>query len=426
LSEEQKKCFQFLIYRQKYIELLEEKNIKQALNVLRNELKPNTNDSHQLHKLSSLIMCNNLEDLKKRSKYTNRQELLIDLQEYISPSLMIPEDRLETLLLRSIDSNSLLEEEISPLKLVPKDVFKVLKNHTDEVWNLEFSHDGKYLASCSADKTVLIYQTSDFDSPPIVCNSHQDVVSMVKWSFDNSMLLSCSNDNTIILWRRNNGEMMKCYTGHKDKISSISWFPDNLHFVSGGGGNDKTIKIWDIHSNNPMEHKINYKIQDLQVSPDGKKLIVISHNKKIHIYNPSKMDQCYTLFENDSITSLFVSKCSQFLLCTLAKEDDVGYISMWDLNENKQIKNFKGHKQSKFVLRCCFGGKNNMFVASGSEDYRVFIWDQKNNILLAELVGHEGIVNSISWNPIKTDIFASASDDGTIRIWKLIVREKEL
>eukprot|EP01080_Neovahlkampfia_damariscottae_P001954 gene1954-1462_t len=427
LDEEHIICVKFLIYRQKYIELLEQKNIKESLKVLREELKPNTKDSKQLHKLACLIMCSNIDDLKKRSKYTNREELLIDLQEYISPNLMIPENRLEKLLLKSIDSYSLLEEEISPSKLLPKDVFKILKYHTDEVWNIEFSNDGKYLASCSADKLIFIYDLKEIDSKPIQCKGHDDVVSMIKWSNDNSMLLSCSNDKSIILWNKSNGFQIRKFENHKDKISSISWLSDNIHFISAGGGNDKSIQFWNIHQDDPIdEWKMNYKIQDLQVSPDGKKLIVISHNKKIHIYNPKQKDQCYTLLENDSITSLHISKCSQFLLTTIAKEDDIGYISMWSLKDNKLIKYFKGHTQTKYVLRCCFGGKNDMFIASGSEDFKIYIWDQKNNILLDKLSGHENIINSICWNPVRNDMFASCSDDGTVRIWKLILREKEL
>ena len=99
---------------------------------------------------------------------------------------------------------------------------------------------------------------------------------------------------------------------------------------------------------------------------------------------------------------------------------------MWSLKENKLIKYFKGHQQTKYVLRCCFGGKNDMFVASGSEDFNIYIWDKKENILLDKLSGHNDIINSIVWNPIRNDMFASCSDDGTVRIWKLILREKEL
>ena len=364
LEEEHIICVKFLIYRQKYIELLEKKKIEESLIVLRKELKPNTKDSKQLHKLASLIMCSNISDLKKRSKYTNREELLIDLQEYISPNLMIPENRLEKLLLKSIDSYSLLQEEISPLKLLPKDTLKILKDHKDEVWNIEFSNDGKYLASCSADKKIFIYDLKDQDSlfhenfnkkelNPIQCfkNEHEDVITMIKWSKNNSMLLSCSNDKSIILWNRSNGNVIRKFEGkHKDKISSICWLPnsiekeeqkeeeedimdyqdeeeeeeedENINFISGGGGIDKTIKFWNINSNEPIdEWRLNYKIQDLQITPDGKKLIVIAHNKKIHIYNPKKKEQCYTLLENNSITSLHISKCSQLLLTSIAKED---------------------------------------------------------------------------------------------------------
>lgn len=54
-----------------------------------------------------------------------------------------------------------------------------------------------------------------------------------------------------------------------------------------------------------------------------------------------------------------------------------------------------------------------------SSDGKVYVWHRDTGELLEVLGGHgAGSVNSVAWNPLDPRIFASCSDDRTIRIWE--------
>ena len=56
-------------------------------------------------------------------------------------------------------------------------------------------------------------------------------------------------------------------------------------------------------------------------------------------------------------------------------------------------------------------------VFSLFSDNKVYIWHIKREMPIAVLIGHTRTVNCVSWNPAYPSMLASASDDGTVRIW---------
>jgi len=94
-------------------------------------------------------------------------------------------------------------------------------------------------------------------------------------------------------------------------------------------------------------------------------------------------------------------------------------VILWDLAQKKVVqKYFRGSDKARFVIRPCFGGADERFVASGSEDSQVYIWHRASGELVNVLPGHSGTINCVSWCPTDPGLLASASDDQTIRLWR--------
>lgn len=207
----------FQLRQQKFLELLEIRDLGSALMVLRQELAPLQNDRGRLPALSSLMMCQSSEDLRLRADWDgsngrSRQNLLSQLSISISPSVMVPEHRLADLLQqvkRNQISNckyhsvagspSLYSDHMCDPSQFPSRTIHELHTHTNQVWYLEFSHDGKRLATSSLDKSVIIYDTLNFDVIHVLAE-HEEGVCYVAWSPDDTKIISCSLDYRAKLW----------------------------------------------------------------------------------------------------------------------------------------------------------------------------------------------------------------------------------
>jgi len=420
----------FLVYQQKFLELLEARKIKEALDCLRNELTPLNRDPQKLHKLSSYIMCTSAEDLQEKAmwdglKGKSRSLLLKDLRAFISPEILPPESRLQKLLLQSIqfqhinclyhntfDNNfSLLNDHSCTSEQLPTVTKLILEKHTDEVWYIRFSHDGKYLASASKDATIVLWNVLDPTMKVFkVLTGHIAAISFVAWSPDNKMLLSCGNDNLVKLWDVQSGACIKTFSKHAEPVTAVAWLPDGKSFITGSI--DKQIYMMDLEGNE-IRSWTCARVNDLAVTHDGKRMVVICQEKKLRIYDLESNKAEESIQESDSPTSLELSGDSKQILVNISAHE----IHAWDIATKRLTQKYRGQKQSRFVIRSCFGGANQAFVLSGSEDSQVYIWHRSNGQLLKALQGHSGTVNTVCWNPADPSMFASCSDDHTIRIW---------
>ena len=53
-------------------------------------------------------------------------------------------------------------------------------------------------------------------------------------------------------------------------------------------------------------------------------------------------------------------------------------------------------------------------------DTDIYIWNRASGELVETFTGHSASVNCVAWNPVTQPMFASASDDSTIRMYVLV------
>ncbi|THF94757.1 hypothetical protein TEA_001416 [Camellia sinensis var. sinensis] len=244
---------------------------------------------------------------------------------------------------------------------------------------------------------------------------HQKPVSAVSWSPDDCQLLTCGLEEVIKRWDVNSGECLYVYERPGVGLVSCGWFPDGKGIVSGM--TDKSICLWDLEGRELecWKGQRTLNISDMAITDDGKRIISICRETAILLLDrEAKFERL--IEEQEVITSFSLSKDNKFLLVNLMNQE----IHLWSIEDDVEVvSKYKGQKRTRFVIRSCFGGFEQAFIASGSEDSQVYIWHRGSGELISTLPGHSGAVNCVSWNPRNLHMLASAGDDHTIRIWGL-------
>ncbi|KAA1469347.1 WD40 repeat-like protein [Dentipellis sp. KUC8613] len=471
----------FLINQQKYLEYLEAGRSTAALHVLRNELAPLNMEPEQLQPLSSLMMYTDPTELRQKAGWdgahgSSRRTLLASLQRYIPSSVMIPPRRFASLLDQSqqyqryqclyhnvpttSQSFSLYNDHHCDQDMFPRMTTAILEDHTDEVWNLEWSHSGRRLASASKDKTVIIWAVQTDAEPTTreyrreqVLKEHQYPVGCLAWSLDDSILLS-SSDQYINMWNTQTGICIRTLDAHTETVSALAWVPDGSGFISGS--QDRKIILWGSDGKQRDSWGITgIRITDLAVTPDFTRLVAVGESatgpssqhpapsgrgdtatppvggsrNNTHansnasrsteylmiVYDLATKQPEVTVVLEGQLTSVKISDDSQYALINHAPDE----VHLWDISTGRMARKYTGQRQGRHIIRSCFGGVDGNFVVSGSEDGNVYVWHRDRGILLDVLSGHgSGSVNSVAWNPRNKRMFASCSDDFTIRIWE--------
>ncbi|XP_056141509.1 protein HIRA [Lampris incognitus] len=153
-----------------------------------------------------------------------------------------------------------LREEDEKNENIPKMLCQ-MDNHLACVNCVRWSNNGLYLASGGDDKLVMVWRRAAFIGPSTVFGSssklanveqwrcvtilrnHTGDVMDVAWSPHDVWLASCSVDNTIVIWNaRKFPEMVVCLRGHTGLVKGLTWDPVGKYIASQA--DDHSLKVW--------------------------------------------------------------------------------------------------------------------------------------------------------------------------------------
>ena len=286
------------------------------------------------------------------------------------------------------------------------------------IYGLNFSPDGKQIASAGSDNLVKVWDVSTGREIRTL-KGHTDVVFAVSFSPDGQMVATGSKDATIKLWDARTGALVRTLEGHTSWVRNLAFSPDGTQIVSGSGGwslssnEGKTpeLILWDVNTGTPTRKFLGHSafIRDVAFRPDGKEIASVSYDRTARLWNTSTGEPGHVLPHDKYLCSVAYSPDGSQIVTS----GQDALVSVWDTVSGRLIRSFQGHAGSADDAMFSPDGTQ---IAVAASDQTVRLWDVATVTEVATIRGHVSPINAVRFSPTGQEI-ATASEDDTVKLW---------
>lgn len=300
---------------------------------------------------------------------------------------------------------------------VPNRLLLKFDAHEGEVNAVRFSPSGRTLCTGGGDRKVKIWEfTREQALLRGTLGGSNAAVMSLDMDTEENLVLAASNDFSSRVWTLSDQRLRHTLTGHSRKVLAAKFLGDTGRVASGS--HDRTLKIWDLRSRACIRTIFAGSSCNDLVASDGAGTTIISghFDKRIRFWDSRAESSANEIVLGGLISSLDLSADRCQLLCCV-RDDSV---KLLDVRMNQVLVSF-GDDNFKVAFdwtRAKFS-PDSSYVAVGSQDGTLFIWNTQTGKLEKKLKEMSSAIIACSWSS-NGEYIASSDRDKRVCVWSQI------